>query len=99
MKSVCASLFLFTSALGSWGIPVLVAMVNANPNDPWISDVDANAGHLDWFFFLLAGMMVVTTLEHIRISRKYTYKEPEKEPSKNASKLGARAISSCSVDN
>lgn len=49
-----AAFNLLTLALGSWLVALLIGVVNAFAQEPWISD-DANKGHLDYFFFVLAG--------------------------------------------
>ncbi len=40
--------------------------------DEWLPD-DVNEGHLDYFFFLLAGLMVVNLLIYIPVAHFYKY--------------------------
>jgi peptide/histidine transporter 3/4 len=72
MKSVTSALALLTSAFGVWLMALLVPIVNSNPADQWIAH-DANHGHLDYYFWLLAGMMAVDTLLFIWYARQYQY--------------------------
>jgi len=72
MKSVCAALNLLTTAIGTWLVALLIPIVNSNSSQKWISD-DANHGHLDYFFFLLAGLMLINILFYIHSSLSYLY--------------------------
>ena len=57
-RSLMSSFSLSATALGSLFVIPLVYVVNANPNAAWVTP-DLDDGHLDWFFFLLALLMVV----------------------------------------
>ena len=57
-RSVVSSFSLSTTALGSLFVIPLVYLVNANPQQRWVT-ADLNFGHLDWFFYLLACLMVI----------------------------------------
>lgn len=73
MRSVTQSLNLATTAVGSFLVIPLLYLVNANPDDEWVpSNVDN--GHLDYYFFLLAALMVVTLFYFSFISAGYEYK-------------------------
>lgn len=76
MRSVSQALNLFTNALGSWLTIPLTLLVNANPNDPWIAS-DVNDGHLDYYFYLLAGLMLLGLAVFIYIARKFVYVQPD----------------------
>ena len=73
MKSVCSALSLLTTALGAWLCALLVPIVNLNPAAPWIAH-DANQGHLDYFFALLAVLMALNTALFIYYAKRYQYK-------------------------
>lgn len=59
MRSVSQALNLFTNAVGSWLTIPLTLLVNTNKNNQWITD-NVDDGHLEWYFFLLAGIMLAT---------------------------------------
>ncbi len=75
VRSVSQAGNLFTSALGSWVTIPITLLVNANPNDMWISE-DINEGHLDYYFFLLASLMFVTYIIFLHISYGFKYADP-----------------------
>ncbi len=56
MRSVAQAVNLGTTAMGAFIIIPLVYLVNANVNDEWVP-TNVDVGHLDWYFFLLAGLM------------------------------------------
>jgi peptide/histidine transporter 3/4 len=56
-RSIVSSFNLLTTAFGSLLVIPLVYLVNSNPSNQWVTP-DLNYGHLDWFFFLLAAMMM-----------------------------------------
>jgi peptide/histidine transporter 3/4 len=53
MRSVCMALNLLTTAGGSWLVAALLPIVNSS-DEPWVTH-NADDGHLDKFFYLLAG--------------------------------------------
>eukprot|EP01040_Poterioochromonas_malhamensis_P014576 gene14576-16151_t len=73
MRSVTQSLNLATSAAGSFLMIPLLLLVNVNPNDEWVP-TNLDDGHLDWYFFLLAGFMALTMIYFYYISKDYEYK-------------------------
>lgn len=75
MRSVSQSLNLATTALGSFMIIPLLYMVNANPDDEWVP-MNLDDGHLDYYFFLLAGLMLLTLIFLYYMSLDYEYKHP-----------------------
>eukprot|EP00608_Synchroma_pusillum_P009396 CAMPEP_0198438436 /NCGR_PEP_ID=MMETSP1452-20131203/50943_1 /TAXON_ID=1181717 /ORGANISM="Synchroma pusillum, Strain CCMP3072" /LENGTH=617 /DNA_ID=CAMNT_0044159019 /DNA_START=66 /DNA_END=1919 /DNA_ORIENTATION=+ len=100
MRSVAAALNLLTTAFGSWIIIPLVYIVNANPNDPWVGN-DANSSHLDYYFFLLAGIVVLCWLLLCWLARDFVYKTPQDEEEIEPERLSSawEAIPATSVDN
>ena len=66
--------FLVTSALGSYVASVLVIIVRAASNNDWYPSKDPNQGHLEYFFFLLAGLMIVNFVVFLYIASSYKYK-------------------------
>ncbi len=71
-RSVMSSFSLSTTAGGSLLVIPLVYIVNANPKQMWVT-ADLDNGHLDWFFYLLAGLMVLNIGVLHRISQGYIY--------------------------
>lgn len=75
IRSVSQACNLLTTALGSWLTIPFTLLVNSNSNDQWIvSNVDE--GHLDYYFFLLASLMLVALLVFMRISRGFHMADP-----------------------
>jgi len=73
MRSVSQALNLLTVALGSFIIVPIIYLVNVDKDHEWVAD-DLNEGYLENYFFLLAGLMVVSTFVFIRIASNYEYK-------------------------
>lgn len=57
----------------------LIPAVNAG-SSPWITH-DANEGHLNYYFWLLAALMLLDFLFFIYIARKYEYRSASPFPS------------------
>ena len=72
MKSLCSAFSLITTSLGSIVVALMVPLVNSG-NNPWITH-DANQGHLDYYWWLLCGLMMANALAFIYIAMRYTYK-------------------------
>lgn len=83
MRSVSQALNLFTNALGSWLTIPLTMLVNADTSDEWIPD-NIDEGHLDWYFYLLAGLMFAALLIFIWLAYQFNYVEPEELDKLNA---------------
>lgn len=79
MRSLCAALQLTITALGSYVSALLVTVVTIittwDGSSGWITD-NLNYGHLDYFFWLLAGLSVVNLGVFILLARRHTYKKP-----------------------
>lgn len=79
MRSLCSALALTTVALGNYLSTLLVTIVTdvttRNGDPGWIPD-NLNRGHVQYFFFLLAGLSVVNLIIYIFIARWYKYKKP-----------------------
>ncbi len=71
-RSVMSSFSLSTTAMGSLLVIPLVYIVNANPRQKWVT-ADLDDGHLDWFFYLLATLMLVNIAVLHKISGGYQY--------------------------
>lgn len=76
MRSVSQAMNLFTNAVGSWLTIPLTILVNADPNNPWVTD-NVDEGHLEWYFFLLAGIMLVTYLIYTQVCKGFEYSDPD----------------------
>ncbi|KQK22700.1 protein NRT1/ PTR FAMILY 8.3 isoform X2 [Brachypodium distachyon] len=77
MRSLCAAFALVTVSLGSYlssMILTLVSYLTTQGGDPgWIPD-NLNEGHLDRFFWLIAGISFVNLLVYIGCAMRYRYK-------------------------
>ena len=67
--------FLVTSALGSYLTSLLVVIVRSASNSKWYPSKDPNKGKLECFFFLLAGITIVTFAIFTFVASRYTYKK------------------------
>jgi len=76
MRSVSQALNLFTNAVGSWLTIPLTMLVNSDPDNPWVTD-NVNEGHLEWYFFLLAGIMLATFFIYTQVCDGFEYSDPE----------------------
>lgn len=72
MRSVSQALNLFTNAIGSWLTIPLTLLVNSNSNQKWITD-NVDNGHLEWYYFLLAGIMMLTYIIFCHICNGFEY--------------------------
>ncbi|KAL7586573.1 hypothetical protein Lser_V15G38317 [Lactuca serriola] len=79
MRSLCAALQLTITALGSYVSALLVTIVTIistrGGGAGWITD-NLNYGHLDYFFWLLAGLSLVNLGVFVVLARKHTYRKP-----------------------
>ncbi|XP_043699028.1 protein NRT1/ PTR FAMILY 8.1-like [Telopea speciosissima] len=78
MRSLCAALSLTTMAVGSYLSTLLVTIITnlttSHGRLGWIPD-NLNRGHLDYFYWLLAGLSIINFLLYLWISKWYTYKK------------------------
>jgi len=71
--------FLLTSALGNFFASVIVIIVRAASNGDWYPIKDPNHGHMEYFFFLLSGLMLINYVVFLYIASSYKYKtEPKR---------------------
>ncbi|CAI9298002.1 unnamed protein product [Lactuca saligna] len=79
MRSLCAALQLTITALGSYVSALLVTIVTIistrGGGAGWITD-NLNYGHLDYFFWLLAGLSFVNLGVFVVLARRHTYRKP-----------------------
>jgi peptide/histidine transporter 3/4 len=77
MRSLCAAFALITVSAGSYLSSILLTIVSyltTQGGDPgWIPD-NLNEGHLDRFFWLIAGISFVNFLVYIGCAMRYKYK-------------------------
>ena len=87
MRSVSQALNLLTTALGSFVIIPVIYLVNVNKDHEWISE-DLNNGYLENYFFLMAGIMILSTAVFVNQARAYQYKDitGEEEEAKEENK-------------
>ncbi|KAF7049828.1 hypothetical protein CFC21_058295 [Triticum aestivum] len=77
MRSLCAALALVTVTLGSYLSSIILTLVSylttQGGDAGWIPD-NLNEGHLDRFFWLMAGISFVNLLVYIGCAMRYKYK-------------------------
>ena len=71
LNGVIMALFLSASGIGSYVANFLVAVVNSD----WYPEKDPNQGHMEYFFFMMAGLMTLNFLLFLFIASSYKYKE------------------------
>ena len=64
------ALFLSASGIGSYIANFVVAIVSSD----WYPEKDPNQGHMEYFFFLLSGLMMLNFLLFLYIASSYKYK-------------------------
>jgi peptide/histidine transporter 3/4 len=78
MRSFCSTLALLTNSLGNYLSSLIVTIVDyittEDGNSGWIPN-NLNKGHLDYFFWLLAGLSFVNMLVYIVYAKKYKQKK------------------------
>lgn len=78
MRSLCSAFSLLTTSLGnylsSFILTVVTSLSTRGGNIGWIPD-NLNKGHLDYFFWLLAGLSLVNLVIYIFCSKKYKSKK------------------------
>ncbi|KAL5554161.1 hypothetical protein UlMin_041562 [Ulmus minor] len=78
MRSLCSALSLLTNSLGNYLSSLILTIVTHITTEGgkagWIPD-NLNEGHLDYFFWLLAGLSLVNMLVYIVFARKYKEKK------------------------
>ncbi|KAL7000696.1 hypothetical protein U1Q18_001849 [Sarracenia purpurea var. burkii] len=78
MRSLCSALSLLTSSLGSYLSSFMLTIVTAMTSDEdgkggWIPD-NLNGGHLDYFFWLLAGLGFFNMVVYVFCAKRYKQK-------------------------
>ncbi|CAN6307374.1 unnamed protein product [Urochloa humidicola] len=80
MRSLCSAFALLTVSVGSYVSSViltLVSYITTQGGDPgWIPD-NLNEGHLDWFFWLIAGISFVNFVVFVGCASRYRYKKAQ----------------------
>ena len=66
--------FLVTSGLGNYVANLLVVIVKEASNGDWYPVDNPNKGHFEYFFFLLAGLMMLNFLVFLYVASSYKYK-------------------------
>ncbi|XP_050275693.1 protein NRT1/ PTR FAMILY 8.3-like isoform X1 [Quercus robur] len=78
MRSLCSALSLLTNSLGNYLSSLILTIVTYITTEGgsagWIPD-NLNEGHLDYFFWLLAGLSLLNLLVYIFFARKYKQKK------------------------
>jgi len=75
-RSVIMALFHLTTGLGSWMTSVLIALVNVNKNNEWITD-NLNDGHLDWYFFVIGVANFLVLCLFMVTANRYQYQNQD----------------------
>jgi len=79
LKGLVMGAFLVTSGLGNYVASVLVIIVRAASNGDWYPSKDPNHGHMEYFFFLLSGLMLINFGVFLYIASSYKYKTVPKK--------------------
>ncbi|XP_031501578.1 protein NRT1/ PTR FAMILY 8.3-like [Nymphaea colorata] len=83
LKSVCTAMALLTISLGNYFSSLTVTFVNwattRGGDAGWIPD-DLNQGHLDYFFWVLAGVSALNLVVYIACAKKYKLKKLAHDP-------------------
>ncbi|EXC24397.1 Peptide transporter [Morus notabilis] len=78
MRSLCGAFSLLTNSLGNYLCPLILTIVTYFTTEGgkagWIPD-NLNEGHLDYFFWLLAGLSYLNMLVYLVFARKYKEKK------------------------
>lgn len=78
MRSLCSALSLLTTALGNYLsafiLTVVTYLTTQGGSTGWIPD-NLNAGHLDYYFWLLAGLSFINMVVYMVCARKYKQKK------------------------
>lgn len=78
MRSLCSALSLLTNSLGNYLSSLILTIVTyittEDGNVGWIPD-NLNEGHLDYFFWLLAGLSFLNMVVYIIFARRYKEKK------------------------
>lgn len=78
MRSLCSAFSLLTTSLGnylsSFILTVVTSLTTRGGNIGWIPD-NLNKGHLDYFFWLLAGLSLLNLVIYVFCSKKYKSKK------------------------
>ncbi|CAN1199992.1 Protein NRT1/ PTR FAMILY 8.3 [Linum perenne] len=79
MRSLCSALALLTTSLGNYLSSFILTMVahfttRGGELPGWIPD-DLNEGHLDYFFWLLAGLSFVNMVVYVACAARYRQKK------------------------
>lgn len=72
-------IFLVTSGLGNYLASVLVNIVDKATQGDWYNTENLNNGHLEWFFFLLGGLMFLNFIIFVPVAMRYKYVLPQNE--------------------
>lgn len=76
MRSLGNALYLSTVAVGSFLSSLLVSIVTNvtyNSNGGWIGN-DLNESHMDYFYWLLAGLSLLNLIAYVFFAQRYAYK-------------------------
>ena len=77
-RSLCAALYLLSTALGNYLSSFILFIVTSVTGDPgWIPD-NLNIGHIDYIFWLMAGLSIANFFVFLLFARSYTYKKVSK---------------------
>ena len=76
--------FLVTCGLGNYVSMLLVLIVRSAISKQWYPSENPNDGKMEYFFFLLAGLMMVNFVVFLFIASSYKYKTaPRRERTKD----------------
>ena len=78
MRSLCTALYLVTVSLGNYlsslVLSILTSITTQGGKPGWIPD-NLNEGHLDYFFWFIAGLSFLNLLVFVYCAMRYQYKQ------------------------
>ncbi|KAE9601028.1 hypothetical protein Lal_00039174 [Lupinus albus] len=78
MRSLCSALSLLTTALGNYLNSLILSLVTyfttQGQNPGWIPN-NLNEGHVDYFFWLLAGLSILNMFVFVVAAKRYKQKK------------------------
>lgn len=87
LQGLVMGAFLVTTALGNYVASVLVVIVRAASNNVWYPSEDPNKGYMEYFFFLLSGLMLINFVVFLYVASSYKYKTVPKRTLQTAQDL------------
>jgi peptide/histidine transporter 3/4 len=91
MRSLGAALFLSVIGIGNFISSAIISVVQAissSYGEEWLGD-NINRAHLDYFYWLLAGLSVLNLCVYVCIAKRFVYKKVEEDDVLAEKEMGA----------